>query len=224
MSLGKTPHVLCGAPGSAGQRAAAAALGAAAKPHQRCDKHGRRIHNSLTKLFRGSARRRIWPVLPLLLLLTHLRQYTSSADPEGVAHGDVFRPSHGWRVGKPPRTALSELALSGKAAFFAYFLCGGKESKSPKAKALGENKVTGSPLSRDQAKATAEPLNPPLISPPPPTGAAPATVAATARTPAAAPAGSPAVRRSRVRAASPAAPRFPRPRRRCADPAGGPGR
>jgi hypothetical protein len=31
---------------------------------------------------------------------------------------------------------VGELAVSGKAAFFAYFLCGGKESKSPKAKAL----------------------------------------------------------------------------------------
>ncbi len=36
--------------------------------------------------------------------------------------GGVFRPSHGWRVGKSRRTQQPRLALSGKAFFFGSFL------------------------------------------------------------------------------------------------------
>ena len=43
-----------------------------------------------------------------------------------------------WIPDAPPRAwiPLGEEAASRKPAFFAYFLCGGKESKSPKAKAF----------------------------------------------------------------------------------------
>ncbi len=34
----------------------------------------------------------------------------------------VFRPSHGWQVGKSREDSLTEFALSGKALFFGSFL------------------------------------------------------------------------------------------------------
>ena len=124
MSLRKTPHVLCGA-------------------LRVCGDNQRPCIFSV-KSSRGECRLLRMQHQPLTLeILTHF----ALRRPGGRCPwmGSVFRPSHGWRVGKSPGTSHRDLAVSGKAAFFAYFLCGGKESKSPKAKALPLQSSTAAP-------------------------------------------------------------------------------
>ena len=73
----------------------------------------------------------------LRLLVTHPQDALQPADPEGGVHGCTpFSDRAMDGESENPWTSIRRVSGVGEAAFFGYFLCGGKESKSPTAKAF----------------------------------------------------------------------------------------